>query len=83
MFLLRRWGPLLSRNPLDNAYGCKDIERSWTIATDREYDERTGPDRWRVTRQDVYDERSRRTVSRPIRVNGERGLRRWLRRTVT
>jgi hypothetical protein len=55
-------------------YGHGDRERSWTIATDREYDEWAGPDRWRVTRAMGHDR-----ALHPIRVNGTKGLRRWLR----
>ena len=61
-------------------YGHRDIEQSWTIATDRECDEWAGPDRWRVTESEVYSKRWKRHRRMPLRVNGESGLWRWLRR---
>lgn len=63
-------------------YGYRDVEQSWTLATDREYDEWAGPDRWRVTWHEVYDERLKRKRKLPIRVSGESGLWRWLRRAL-
>jgi hypothetical protein len=63
-------------------YGQRDVERRWTVATDHDYDESTGAERWRVTRQLIYDERLECNRRMPIVVNGEKGLLRWLRRTL-
>lgn len=63
-------------------YGQRDVERTWTIATAHDYDESTGAERWRVTCQLIYDERLECNRRMPIVVNGEKGLRRWLRRTL-
>lgn len=54
-------------------YGHGDRERSWTIATDRQYSEWAGPDRWRVSSIYGHD-----GAFHPLRVNGTKGLRRWL-----
>lgn len=55
-------------------YGHGDRERSWVIATDRVFSEWAGPDRWRVNLAMGTDH-----ALHPMRVNGSKGLRRWLR----
>lgn len=63
-------------------YGHRDVERCWTIATDREFSEWAGPDRWRVSVERVPlrgQPRGPERWRRPVQVNGDKGLWRWLR----